>query len=198
MTLSGFFKTYAFNPTMRILTYSWPERRTALLIAVVAFFVTFFLVGLWHGTTWHFVICGLLLAAGATVNQLFRALRGKRRIRCSLPEFVLKGFAGSFTLTYLCFSIMPLWLTSLNWDEAANLFGTLYGVSGLLIASLAAFAALLPIVIIAHAGAEVFSRWTLRKFTWLAPIAAGSALAIIHMYGVMFPSTEINFVYQAF
>ena len=42
------------------------------MYAAIAFFTTFFLVGLWHGTTKTFILAGLLLGLGASVNQWYR------------------------------------------------------------------------------------------------------------------------------
>ena len=39
-------------------------------LGVVAFFVTFLVMGIWHGTTAVFVIYGLLMGAGASINKI--------------------------------------------------------------------------------------------------------------------------------
>ena len=49
-------------------------RALPLIIAVVAFFVTFFLVGLWHGQTSEFLFFGFLQGGGVSCQQ---ALSGR-------------------------------------------------------------------------------------------------------------------------
>jgi D-alanyl-lipoteichoic acid acyltransferase DltB (MBOAT superfamily) len=39
-------------------------------------FVTFFLIGIWHGAGWTFVLFGLWHATAVTLNRLYRRLRG--------------------------------------------------------------------------------------------------------------------------
>lgn len=196
MTLAGFFKTYVFNTVLRDLTYRQPDKRFALLHAAVAFFVTFFLVGLWHGATWHFVVCGLLLAIGAMGNQLLRSASRVRRTLKAMPAPVAAWLTGALTLTYVCFSIMPLWLSSLSWAEAGRVFVSGYGLSGLVSANLVAFGLLLPIIGLIRVAAPLPSL-VLGRYR-LGPFLAGAALASIHIYGTMFPVTAINFIYQAF
>jgi D-alanyl-lipoteichoic acid acyltransferase DltB (MBOAT superfamily) len=65
MTMSNWFKTYVFNAVLMALVKRWPSAKLSDLHGGVAFFLTFFLVGLWHGTTWAFALCGFLLGMGA-------------------------------------------------------------------------------------------------------------------------------------
>lgn len=196
MTLAGFFRTYVFNTIIRDLTYRQPGKRFALMHAAIAFFVTFFLVGLWHGVTWHFVVCGLLLAIGAMGNQLLRSVSHIRRALKLLPVAISNWLTGALTLTYVCFSIMPLWLSSMSWPEAGRVFLSGYGLSGLISANLVVLGLLVLIVGALRAAAPVLS-YALQRYR-AGPVLAGAAVACIHIYGTMFPVTAINFIYQAF
>lgn len=42
-------------------------------------FLTFFIIGVWHGAGWTFVLFGLWHASGVTLNRLYRQLRGGAR-----------------------------------------------------------------------------------------------------------------------
>jgi len=66
------FKIYLFTPLMRVLVTISSRRPAADLGFVFAFFVTFLVMGVWHGTTLVFVIYGLLMGAGASVNKMCR------------------------------------------------------------------------------------------------------------------------------
>ena len=52
----------------------------------VNLFLSFFLIGIWHGAGWTFVIFGLWHATGVTVNRLFRQWRRAHGKRYTPPE----------------------------------------------------------------------------------------------------------------
>jgi len=56
VTLSEWFKTYLFNPLMKGLAAHVSAPALLPYLGVVAFFVTFFVMGVWHGSTAVFVI----------------------------------------------------------------------------------------------------------------------------------------------
>ena len=76
MTLSGWLKTYVYNSLVLALMARFPSARAAPFLAVAAFFVTFFLIGLWHGQTSEFAVYGLLLGLGVSVNKLYQLEMG--------------------------------------------------------------------------------------------------------------------------
>ncbi|MFW5924569.1 MAG: MBOAT family O-acyltransferase [Myxococcota bacterium] len=45
----------------------------------VNLFITFFVIGIWHGAGWTFVIFGLWHATGVAINRVYRDWRGERR-----------------------------------------------------------------------------------------------------------------------
>ncbi|MFW6049565.1 MAG: MBOAT family O-acyltransferase [Myxococcota bacterium] len=45
----------------------------------VNLFITFFVIGVWHGAGWTFVIFGLWHATGVALNRIYRDWRGERR-----------------------------------------------------------------------------------------------------------------------
>ncbi len=47
-------------------------------LGVLAFFITFFVMGVWHGSTAVFVIYGLLMGAGVSINKLWQIYMTKR------------------------------------------------------------------------------------------------------------------------
>ena len=59
MTLSNWFKSYVYNPLLLVLMRSISSRALEPLLGVFCFFVTFFLVGVWHGRTSEFVMFGV-------------------------------------------------------------------------------------------------------------------------------------------
>ena len=74
MTLSGWLRTYVFNPLMMESMTRITAPGLVRYISVFALFVTFFLVGLWHGQTTEFLFFGLLTGGGVAANQLYQVL----------------------------------------------------------------------------------------------------------------------------
>jgi alginate O-acetyltransferase complex protein AlgI len=74
ITLSNWLKTYVYNPLMMLMMARITAPRVAPYLAVFAFFVTFFLVGLWHGQTSEFLFFGFLQGGGVAANKLYQEL----------------------------------------------------------------------------------------------------------------------------
>jgi alginate O-acetyltransferase complex protein AlgI len=113
MTLSEWFKLYVFTPLLMRLMTRWPSPQLTAYLGVFAFFVTFLIMGIWHGSTLVFVIYGLLMGAGASGNklwQIFCADRlGKRRYRTlsQTPTYVY--LARGLTFSYFTVALTCLW-----------------------------------------------------------------------------------------
>ena len=78
ITLSNWLKTYVYQPLMLRLMGRFPSRSSEPAIVVLALFVTFFLVGAWHGQTTTFLFFGVLQGSGVAVNRLFQFSMTKR------------------------------------------------------------------------------------------------------------------------
>src|SRR5260370_33440031 len=72
MTLSQWFKISLFNPLVMLLMSCFPAPALTAYLGVLAFFITFLVMGIWHGTTAVFVVYGLLMGAGASINKLWQ------------------------------------------------------------------------------------------------------------------------------
>lgn len=116
MSMTNWFKTYLFTPTLKWLTVRWPDRQFALINTLAAFIVTFLLMGLWHGPDWPFAVCGLLLAAGAALNHTYRELLRRRlgnRAMAALRERPwYRALAAGLTFTYIAVAIAPFWIAN--------------------------------------------------------------------------------------
>ncbi len=60
ITLSTWLKTYVYNPLLVALMRRFTSPSIEPVLGVFSFFVTFFLVGLWHGRTSEFITFGIL------------------------------------------------------------------------------------------------------------------------------------------
>ena len=114
MTLSDWFKTYVFNPLLKILAGRFRAAKAAPYLAVVAFFVTFTIMGVWHGTTSVFLIYGLVLGFGASVNKLWQVLAqqrlGKKRYKALAETAPAIYLSRGLTLAYFAIALSCLWL----------------------------------------------------------------------------------------
>jgi len=132
MTLSSWFKTYLFNPLLKALAKRYPSGRVAPYLAAVAFFVTFLVMGVWHGSTSVFVVYGLLLGAGVSINQgwqVFATRRwGKKRYKQACERLPVIYLSRGLTFAYFALALACLWL---DLPELMALTGRL-GVLGVL------------------------------------------------------------------
>ncbi len=136
MTLSDWFKTYLFNPLLKVLATRFTSPKAGPYLGVVAFFVTFLVMGVWHGTTSVFVVYGLLMGAGASINKLWQVMMTKRLGKKAYKAFCEKTayiyLSRGLTLAYFALALSCLWL---DMQQFATLAGQL-GVAGILAAYL--------------------------------------------------------------
>jgi D-alanyl-lipoteichoic acid acyltransferase DltB (MBOAT superfamily) len=126
ITLSRWLRTYVYNPLLLALLRRFPSRRLESWWATLAFFVTFFLVGVWHGQTGAFLFFGFLQGLGVSVNKLYQLTLTKRlgrkqyerRSSRALYEVVARGL----TFTWFTFTLTWFWA---GWNEATRVWGSM-------------------------------------------------------------------------
>ena len=114
MTLSDWFKLYLFNPLVGFLVGKFPSRALGPYIGVAAYFVTFLVMGTWHGTTIVFLIYGLLMGAGASINKLWQVwlmrrmgTKGYRKLG-DHPAYAY--LCRGMNSAYFCMAVTCLWV----------------------------------------------------------------------------------------
>jgi hypothetical protein len=114
MTLSEWFKTYVFNPLLKLLATHVTAPAAGPYLGVIAFFVTFLIMGVWHGTTSVFVVYGLLMGAGASINKLWQVMitkrLGKKRYKVLAEKSLVIYLARGLTLAYFALALTCLWV----------------------------------------------------------------------------------------
>jgi alginate O-acetyltransferase complex protein AlgI len=114
MTLSEWFKTYLFNPLMKLLATHIAAPALMPYLGVVAFFVTFFVMGVWHGSTGVFVIYGLVMGAGASLNKLWQVFMterlGKKRYKSLGESFAYASLARGLLFAFFALAVTGLWV----------------------------------------------------------------------------------------
>jgi D-alanyl-lipoteichoic acid acyltransferase DltB (MBOAT superfamily) len=150
MTLSEWLKTYVYNPLVLWLMERYSAPGAAPFLGVIAFFVTFFLIGLWHGQTSVFAVYGLLLGFGVSINKLWQVELAKRLGRRPYRElsgrFWYRSLARGLTFVWFVFSLVFFWG---NWETIGALasgLGVIGAVTAFVALTLSASVALAAIV----------------------------------------------------
>jgi alginate O-acetyltransferase complex protein AlgI len=122
ISLSQWLRSYVFNP----LVMGWMRRhkaaRSKQYPAVVAFFVTFFLVGAWHGQTGEFLFFGLLQGGGVAGNRLYQVAMTRRltpaRYERLCANALYRAVARGLTFTWFAFTLLWFWA---SWPDIIGL-----------------------------------------------------------------------------
>ncbi len=155
MTLSDWFKLYVFNPLLKAMAMRIESPALSPYLGVIAFFVTFLIMGMWHGTTSVFLVYGLLLGAAASANKFWQIFMAKR-----LGKQGYKALAAKPLYAWLCtgltFAYFALALTCF-WTDMPQLQGLAQqlGITGIIAALLAMAVAAGVALMIAH----TFATW---------------------------------------
>ena len=126
MTLSGWLKKYVYNPLLISLMRRFPSKQAELSSGVFAFFVTFFLIGIWHGRTSEFLFYGLLLGAGVSINKLYQVKMtqwlGKKQYKALAQNFLYQTICRGLNFTFFAFYLLWFWS---NWKDLGKMSQTL-------------------------------------------------------------------------
>jgi D-alanyl-lipoteichoic acid acyltransferase DltB (MBOAT superfamily) len=200
MTLSLWFKTYVYSTLLLWCMRKVPSRRAEPYLGVGVFFVTFFLVGLWHGQTSEFIVYGLLQGAGVSVNKLYQLLMigwlGKNRYRGLTRAPV--HIALSRGITFVYFSVTLLWFWS-SWQQLGQIERSLGFWTSIAVVVLTVIGATLVLVALKQLGRSAEARYvaiwptSYARTVWLTALAVMtiSVTAILNA-----PAPHI--VYRAF
>ncbi len=122
VTLSNWFKSYLFNPLLRIMSERWGAKNSTPYLGAMAFYVTFFVMALWHGTTSIFVVYGLFLGSGVTLNRLWQILIpkvfGRNNYKVLSARRWYFQLSRAATLSYLAVALTSFWIDG---NQAARL-----------------------------------------------------------------------------
>jgi alginate O-acetyltransferase complex protein AlgI len=82
---------------------SFKKRKWGNWASVYAVFVTFLIIGIWHGTGWNFIILGLL--QGIAINYEFFTKKTRLKIAAELPPKFVLVVSCLITYLFFCFTI---------------------------------------------------------------------------------------------
>jgi D-alanyl-lipoteichoic acid acyltransferase DltB (MBOAT superfamily) len=122
ITLSEWLKFYVYNPLMMFFMRRYPSEAFEPYFGVGAFFVTFFLNGVWHGQTSVFVFFGVLNGLGTSLNKLYQILMARRMGRKGYKSLGQNPVYVAFSrgLTFSWVALTQVWFWS-DWRQIAQL-----------------------------------------------------------------------------
>ena len=139
ITLSNWLQTYVFMPVMLKSIRRWPSPAIEPFLNVLALFVTFLLVGLWHGQTSGFLFFGVLLGLGVSVTKLYQVLMakciGSERYAVVGRNWLYNAAARGLTFTWCALTLFWFWS---NWTRLGFLARSV-GSRGIALAWIAIF-----------------------------------------------------------
>jgi alginate O-acetyltransferase complex protein AlgI len=126
ITLSNWLKTYVYNPLLMALMRRISSPAVEPFLGVFCFFVTFFLVGVWHGRTSEFIVFGVLTGGGMSLNKLWqlglaRAM-GRKRYREFAKNSLYEALGRGLNFAWFGFTLFWFWG---DWKQIATVFSSL-------------------------------------------------------------------------
>jgi D-alanyl-lipoteichoic acid acyltransferase DltB (MBOAT superfamily) len=203
ITLSSWLYMYVYGPLMIRLIRRWPRASVEPLLLVFAYFVTFFLVGVWHGQTSMFVLFGVLLGLGVSATKLYQLLMAKSIGRQRYEEIkslrCYQSAGRGVTFTWSTFTLLWFWS---SWTQLRFLARSL-GPGEIVLVWLSIFVAA-SLVLAAWEGAR--ERLLLLEFGGCTVVSSryfrtvwGTALAVIALATVLlFNGPAPDIVYKTF
>lgn len=135
MTLSNWLKTYVYNPLLIALMRRFQSPAVVPYLGVFCFFVTFFLIGVWHGRTSEFIVFGLLTGGGMSINKLWQIWLGKTLGRKGYRKLAQRPVYIAFSrgLNFAWFAFTLFWFFG-SWSQLGQIFNALSPINWALVA----------------------------------------------------------------
>jgi D-alanyl-lipoteichoic acid acyltransferase DltB (MBOAT superfamily) len=109
ITLSQWARDYIYQPLFKYLI-SGPMSKYVQTSQYFSIFITFFLIGLWHGNSINLVIFGFLQGIGMALSMIYRDIcikkMGKAGFKIYQENKWVTAIERFITLNFMCFSIL--------------------------------------------------------------------------------------------
>ncbi|MDR3736468.1 MAG: MBOAT family O-acyltransferase [Acidobacteriaceae bacterium] len=126
MTLSNWLKTYVYNPLLVLLMRRISSLAWQPFLGVICFFVTFFLIGVWHGRTSEFIVFGVLTGGGMSINKLWQLwlgrLMGRKGYKALATNSVYVSCSRGLNFVWFGFTLFWFWA---GWKQIGAIFSAL-------------------------------------------------------------------------
>ena len=131
MSLTKYIGEYLYTPiSLRLMRrgLSRPFLIETIYILVLPTLITFFIVGLWHGANYTFIVFGLLHGSFLIINHWWRLLKKKFGLAKSNGRI---NRIGSCALTYCCVVIALVFFRADTVSTATALCSAMIGLNGI-------------------------------------------------------------------
>ena len=120
ISLTTWVNEYIYNP-IAIHYRNWNKWAT-----VYAVFITFLILGFWHGASWNYIIFGILQGFIIAVESF--TSKSRKKIRSYFPEWFNNFIGIIFTFGYFCFSCIFFRAQTAN--DAIRIFQRIFTSKG--------------------------------------------------------------------
>jgi D-alanyl-lipoteichoic acid acyltransferase DltB (MBOAT superfamily) len=198
MSLSFWLRDYIYTPLLTAMMRKVPNPAFDPFVGAVSYFVTFFLIGIWHGSTVAFAIYGLLLAIGVSINKLHQVYLtkylGRKAYRELSGRYPYRSTARGLTYAYYAFCMIFFWA---DIATATQVFERL-GISGMLVCTAA-------ILVLAAISADIVERILLvtdaadeRMSPYARSVLASVLVLACFAVIIVTANVDAKIIYQAF
>jgi len=129
ISLTRYIGEYIYNPlaiTMSRKFFGSSPSIELVFTLITPIFLTFLIVGIWHGAGWNFVAFGVIHGVFMTINHIWRRQPfGEISI---LPAIIKNIF--NRTLTFICIVVGFVMFRSNSFEEAIRIYAGMLGFNG--------------------------------------------------------------------
>ncbi|MFY9835031.1 MAG: MBOAT family O-acyltransferase [Xanthobacteraceae bacterium] len=205
ITLSQWFKFYLFNPLLKAMGRRWGDTVPMAYLGAICFFMTFAVMGIWHGTTGYFLVFGLLLGLGVSVNRLWQIVAAKQlgrdKYRLLCERTIYADASRSAAIAFFSMSLICFWLDDSTARTLLSPMGVICCVLGFVIVMAAGIVIITGERALMRTLQPFFARWIDRhdlqadvlRARWIA-IAVWAVVLLTFIRNGAAP----DFVYQGF
>lgn len=199
ITLSEWFRLYFFNPLLKAMMSRVTAVKAMPYLGVLALFITFVVLGFWHGSSWEYLLTGVLLGTGISLNKLYQVEMTKRLGKKPYQALTKRAdylwASRGLTLAWVSLSLTPFWIPVPGIGSLLAVGGAVAFVLALVVMSVA-FA--VSIFVLTRLWPFVEGRWTRASRSGGVRVATLAALILLLAFAVPLLNSSSDFVYQAF
>jgi alginate O-acetyltransferase complex protein AlgI len=201
ISLSEWFKVYFFNPLLKGLMRRWSSARAAPYLGVLASFIVFVVLGAWHGASWEFLLCGVMLGTGIAANKLYQVEMARRLGKKPYQALAKTAFhrwaSRGLTLAWISLALTPFWRSVGDIAFLAQRIGIL-GTAVTIVAIGAAFVVALAVIEALESRLSLERRAASLTGSLAGQVMALAAIMLVLAFAIPMLSAPAEFVYEAF
>jgi alginate O-acetyltransferase complex protein AlgI len=183
ITLSKWLKMYVYNPLLVVSMRRISSLSMEPLLGVICLFVTFFLIGVWHGRTSEYIVFGILQGGGVAINMLWQLwlarILGRKGYKDLARNALYIALARGLTFSWFAFTMFWFWA---NWKQIGTIFSAI------------AFAPWLAVCLVIWFGAtSVLAMWELLRAE-LVKLRTAEGPALTNRYALVVYATAMGVI----